>query len=119
MGRPVRPDGRIAAAVAALGQNMLEGRRRRHPPVSTANHKPTHQQPSPLRARPTQGYPPQARRDDAAASSAFNAVSSPPASSAMPTPHKPHTPHTHHQVTRVSVVTLKQDFAVKARCYNG
>ena len=37
MGRPMRPDGRIAAAVAALGQNMLEGRRRRHPLVSTAN----------------------------------------------------------------------------------
>ena len=29
MGRPARPDGRLAAAVAALGQNMLEGPRRR------------------------------------------------------------------------------------------
>ena len=35
MGRPVRSDGRIAAAIAALGQNVIEGRRQRHPPVSS------------------------------------------------------------------------------------
>ena len=99
MGRPVRSDGRIAAAIAALGQNVIEGRRQRPPPVNTANHKPIHQQPPPLLAHPSQGHPSQAQRDDSATSSTFNAVSSPTASSAMPAQHQPRALHTHHQVT--------------------
>ena len=114
----MRSDGRIAAAIAALGQNVIEGRRQRHPPVNTANHKPVHRQPPPLQAHPSQGHPSQARRDDSTTSSTFNAVSSPTASSAMPTQHKPRTLHTHHQVTlgqlaRVTAVDPPMQSAIR------
>ena len=101
MGRPVRSDGRIAAAIAALGQNVIEGRRQRHPPVSPANHEPIYQPPTPTASppSPTPEYPPQARRGDAAASGAFNTVSRSPTSSTPPTQHKFPTPSTHHQVS--------------------
>ena len=118
MGRPVRSDGRIAAAIAALGQNVIEGRRQRHPPVNTANHKPIHQQPPPLLAHPSQGHSSQAQRDDSATSSTFNAVSSPAASSAMPAQHQPRALHTHHQVTlgqlaRVTAVDPPMQSAIR------